>query len=494
MVFLSGQERKFSEFYANPPLAGYVLALPLKLFGEKEVPLHLSYTLFTVLAGFFMYKLAKRLGLSERLSCVASLLLLITPGVYVMGHTLMPDIQLLVFFLAAVSTFVEAEDKHEISHYLAAGLFAGLATLTRYSGLTLVVVFLVYTLLKNRKLKVPPIISMVVPIMVLMAWYGMATSLYGKNYWSTIIGLESPGNRVWIFIFHSLASITQLGGAAIFAPALFLLLPLFSSRIRSLLVRAAFIITLILAFILVSYLAHTPTQALQFVLIAFPILFFLGGLLSFVRLWFVSQPRHLFLAFWIYFLVLFNSSFLHAAVKYNILEIPPLIILFLVMLQEAKRASRPLLAGTAVLTGLLSVAAAVADYRYANVYRSFSEHVIAEFGAGKGNLYYGGDWGWDYYMNRAGLKPIISTGMPELKAGDTVIFPTIAYPQPLPKGVAHRSTVERQISIEDGYPVRTHNPWAKAFFYSDIIGSSIGVLPFSFSNVPLETFNVIKLK
>jgi hypothetical protein len=46
--------------------------MPLKLFGEKEVPLPLTCTLFAILAAFLMYMLSKRLGLSERLSRLAA--------------------------------------------------------------------------------------------------------------------------------------------------------------------------------------------------------------------------------------------------------------------------------------------------------------------------------------------------------------------------------------------------------------------------------------
>ena len=506
MVFLGGKNRKFYEFYANPPLAGYVLAVPLKVFGEGEVPLHLTFTLFTMLAGFCMYLLAMRFGLEKREGRFAAVLMLMSPGVFVMGHTIMPDIQLLTLMLAAVVVFLRAEDNGKPLPYLAAGLLAALATLTRYSGLILAPLFLVHTLLRHRRMKIMPVAAMAMPVVALGAWHLIAVSLYGAKYWSTIMSLEVGGNRIVKAAMQVLASVTQLGGAGVFAPALLLVLPVLPVKARRTLLAAVGGVSLVGAGILISSFAHTPGQAVQFVLMAFPAFAFLGLLLISVRGWIKSRPEFAFLVFWIFFLILFNSSFLHTAVKYNILELPPLIILFIWLVGKAKeknivgkqkeksKSSTSLLFGTAVLTAGLGILVAAGDTRFANAYRSFADYAIKIYKTGTGSLYYGGDWGWDYYMNKAGLKPVISTGMPELKAGDIAITPSLSYPQPLPKDKRDRAIVERQIAFLDWYPVRTHNVWAKAFFYSNNITNSIGVMPFSFSSAPLEIFSIVKIK
>jgi 4-amino-4-deoxy-L-arabinose transferase-like glycosyltransferase len=487
MVF-AGRLQKAHEFDASPPLDGYLLALPLIIVGESEVGLHGAYTAFAFLAGLFMYLLGRRFSLTEGEALSAAAILVLSPGVFTMAHTVMPDVALLSFYTAAVYFFVGGVDTRSIRDYTLAGLFAAAACLTRYSGLTLVPPFVGWALLKDGSVRPRAWVSLLLPLLATSLWLAWAAVLYGGSWWSNIVSLEVGGSGLWKFLMQIAAGLAHLGGAAIFPPALLLVLKSVPPKVRTLLVGVAAAISLVLAGELAQKFDHIPGQVALFLVFGVCILSFLGVLISRAPAWFRAEPGRLFLTGWILFLVVFNASFLHTAVKYNILEMPALVISFVLLLREAfEHTYRRYLAATVVLTGILGLTTAVADWRLANMYRTFAASASAH--ARKGNrVFYTGDWGWDYYMHEQGARPIISAGTPEIGRGDVILSPTMAWPQPLPAALAGKLILRGAIEAADRFPVRTMNGPGKAFFYANVVPGSVGVLPWSFSTAPLETF------
>jgi hypothetical protein len=77
--------------------------------------------------------------------------------------------------------------------------------------------------------------------------------------------------------------------------------------------------------------------------------------------------------------------------------------------KEKKKAAPPFLIAKVAITVLLAILVGVGDLCQANAYRSFAEHGILTHSRGTETLYYGGDWGWNDYMNKAGFKAVVST-------------------------------------------------------------------------------------
>lgn len=493
MVF-GGRLRNFHDFYANPPLGGYLLAMPLAVLGESEVGLHAAYAVIPLLAGLFMYLLARRFALGEREAIAAAGLLILCPGVFTMGHTVMPDVALLWFYTAAVYFFVGGVEKKSTTDYALAGFFAAAASLTRYSGLTLVPLFLGWALLRERTVPRHAWLSVVSPLITVWLWFRWAATLYGGGWWEGIVSLEAGGVRPAKFGMQLAANVTHLGGAAIFAPALLLALKTAPVAARTVLIGASTGIALVFAGVLVEEFAHSPGQVALFLVFGVSILSFLGLLAYRAPGWFGAKPGRFFLAAWVFFLVVFNAPFLHTAVKYNLLEMPPLIILFILLLREAVgEMQRPYLLATVVLTGIVGVMVAVGDWRLADAYRTFAEQVPARSQNGN-RVFYAGDWGWDYYMSRRGARPVSSSGTPALGPGDVIFSPIMAWPQPAPVAIQGRMILKEATDAGDAFPVRTMSGPGKAFFYANLVPGGVGVLPWSLSTAPLETFLTIEVQ
>jgi hypothetical protein len=106
--------------HPHGPMNAWVLAGLLAVFGEvKEIPFHAAYTVFSLIAAWAMWSLARRF--SPRPLC-ATLLFLAVPVFVVNGNSLETDLPFLAFWMAAMALF------HQ--HRPLACIFLALAAMT----------------------------------------------------------------------------------------------------------------------------------------------------------------------------------------------------------------------------------------------------------------------------------------------------------------------------------------------------------------------------
>jgi hypothetical protein len=130
--------------HSHPPLNGWILAALLAWFGEvREVPFHLAYTLFSVIAAMAMWSLARRFS-NQPLA--ATLLFCAVPAFVVNGNSFESDLPFLAFWMSAVALFVWAVDRQ--SRWALAGsmVAAALAGLAAYQSIFLTPILAAYLL------------------------------------------------------------------------------------------------------------------------------------------------------------------------------------------------------------------------------------------------------------------------------------------------------------------------------------------------------------
>ena len=94
--------------HPHGPVNSWILAILLAALGDvREIPFHLAYTLFSVIAALAMWSLARRF--CER-PFFATLLFLAVPAFVVNGNSLEADLPFLAFWMASVALFVRAVD------------------------------------------------------------------------------------------------------------------------------------------------------------------------------------------------------------------------------------------------------------------------------------------------------------------------------------------------------------------------------------------------
>jgi Dolichyl-phosphate-mannose-protein mannosyltransferase len=143
--------------HSHPPLNAWVLAGLIAVFGEvREVPFHAFYIVFSLLAVWAMWSLARRFSPHP---LWATLLLIAVPAFVVNGTSLETDLPFLAFWLASVALFCSGR--------LALACIAmALAALTSYQAIFLTPVLAAYLWINHRRGRAPWLALLVPPLAI----------------------------------------------------------------------------------------------------------------------------------------------------------------------------------------------------------------------------------------------------------------------------------------------------------------------------------------
>ena len=200
------------------------------------------------------------------------------------------------------------------------------------------------------------------------------------------------------------------------------------------------------------------------------------------------------LLFWFFgilmaYLILFYSG----SVRYSLLILPPVILLWQTRLEE--RIENPwLLRNLCWLAVFLSLVCSLPlahrDYEFANLYRTASRELVGEYSKAGQRVWFTGEWGFRHYMSKNGATALnkSETGA---DVGDILIKPYVALPWVTPYDGEEYLVLLEQRPAFSSNPLQILDFFAHAGFYS----TGWGILPFSFSTSrPWEWFNVFEVK
>jgi hypothetical protein len=126
-----------------------------------------------------------------------------------------------------------------------------------------------------------------------------------------------------------------------------------------------------------------------------------------------------------------------------------------------------------------------ADYRFAESARVASSEIRNRYS--NRNIWFTGHWGFHYYMQNLGAKPL-DVSRPGPLSGDIFIVPdgntNVLRPPP------DYAQLLEIIQVPSGIPLRTMSKKVGAGFYSDMYGP----LPFAVGPVPLHQYIVLEMK
>ena len=160
-------------YFSKPPLVAWLIALTTGLFGDSEVAVRLSAPLLHAVAAAFVYGIGARLY-DRRVGLWSALVYASLPGVSVSAFVISTDAALLLFWAAALYTFVRAREEGTWGWWLAAGLAAGLGLLSKYAMAYWILSALGFVLLlpdERRHLR------------PLLAAIALAFLIYSPNLW-----------------------------------------------------------------------------------------------------------------------------------------------------------------------------------------------------------------------------------------------------------------------------------------------------------------------
>lgn len=191
-------------YYDHPPMSGWAIYL-FSLLGSHVFFARLYTILYGILAALGIYLATKELSQDTEKAKLASLIFLVSP-LHVLFVLIATDTSLCVFVLLSGITFYFGHRRNKTSLVFLAGIFLGLAVLSKYfSGLLLIAMIAGLFIYKNWKQAVKESIILVsgaIPFVLMHLYWG------SMNCWTNIMfnvinrnqNVETDYTRLIVFV------------------------------------------------------------------------------------------------------------------------------------------------------------------------------------------------------------------------------------------------------------------------------------------------------
>ncbi len=474
------------EWHASPPLANFYLAFIGALFGWKEWILHASFLLPAMLASAGTFMLARRLCKRPIIAVAATCC---TPAFVVSGTTLMLDMWLLAFIMLSIACWVEGMQTNKLRWLAIAAICAGLAAWSKYFGIVLIPLLASFALIANKRPTVS-LLLLLIPIAMIAAEQIYCYQHYGRSLFvnvSDVVTEDRPDRPLWLWLMIAFSfcggctfSVMQIGAV------------LWNGRLKVL--GASIVVAMSCAFYYLN--AHgirAQTLGFDLPLISFIVyaIFIMGGtqILSLCTTDIRNrrEPESWLLAFWVFGTFLFTAFVTWSVNVRSLLPlVPPMAILAArridtVSFANPKRANRRIVTSL-IISGLVSLGVARSDMTWAQTVRDAATRYAELAKSQPGTTYFQGHWGFQHYMQEAGIAPFdFETTV--LKPGDMIVYAqNNANVRPLPDDFVADRRLE---TVPIKRRMATMSTHLGAGFYSDLWGP----LPFSLgAKMPPDTY------
>lgn len=476
----------------NPPLASYYIALASLIGGFGEVALHVAFLLPALGLILGTYQLARQMC---RWPALAALLTITTPVFVICANTITCDVLMACFWVWAIVLW---DRGLRLSHWpsaLGSALLIGAACMTKYPGVNLIPLLAVYSIARGVSWRW--LLFLLVPLGIVWAFDLLTHHLYGRRLFSEafLYAHAARAGRQTEPLFNSFVALCFTGGCML--PAL-LLAPMLWRR------RSLALGVVIGAIVLVVLVTNEPRMipqlrvdgvfnwplALQVALWA-PV--GLGILVATIAdLWRRRNAESVLLTSWIFGTFAFAGIVNWAVNGRSLLPMAPAVAIVLVRRMEAMKSlewawQRKLLPAAIGVSAAVCLMLATADARLASSARRAAELIAAKYGQTGVNLWFHGNWGFQYYMQQLGGQPCL-TRDPRIDRGDIVVVPMYNL-SPRRIGKAFAEQVDN--IVVSSFPwASTMNVSTGAGFYSN----GVGPVPFVIGPAPQEQYFILRMK
>jgi 4-amino-4-deoxy-L-arabinose transferase-like glycosyltransferase len=474
----------------NPPLSSYYTALVGTLFGWSEWALHCGFLLVAIALVLGTYRLAARF---TRAPLLAALMTLLCPGVLVSASSVMCDTMMLALWLWAVILWIEGIERKSAVCLAFSSLLIAACALTKYFGVSLLPLLLVYTLMR-RSLRAA--LWLLVPVAIL-AWYQQWTAglyghglLFGAADFAATQRAATTGSELAVGI----VGLSFAGGCGIFG---LLYAPLLWSR-RNIAVTALLSIiasaSIMYGGLSIGLRIGGPEAERSHVLTGIELAFFIAAGVSLLALamrsiWKDRLAGSVLLSLWVL------GTFLFAAyVNYtvNARSVYPLIPAAAVLLMRrldaanilSERRTMSAVAILIVISGAFSFWVAAGDAALANSARQAAALSVSK--AGGATVWFEGHWGFQYYMEALGARELDFSNL-ELKPGDFVVVPS--------NNIQIRSVPPQLVAARYSFDLPLNN-WVTTVSWqlgAGFYASYWGPIPFAVGRVPRESYTIFRI-
>ena len=457
-----------------PVLMQYWWAIAIRLFGDHPFIWKLWLLPYALLLVFSLHSLLRRFASGYEM--ILTWMVVISP-VFLPSFNMMLDVPALGLSLFAIIIFLRASERDSYLLAAVAGILAGVAAQTKYNGLVAPAVILLHSL-TFRKLRLGIVAAMLAGSFF-VAWEGFIFLSAGRSHFLTQSQTYGSVNLLAKYAYLAWPLVTIMGAVAPF----FSIVALIALGVKQ---KAVAIAT---TFVVLGYLAviftparfqtltrdsqtHEASLTLAFLLFSiYGIGFFvsvligigkllgpLQGVTAFRVVWQKHKTEMFLGGWWLLEIVAYFGLSPIPAVR-RVLAL--LVVSTLVIGRLARRTVGPgskLLRRAAFASMLLGLIFYAVDFRDAYVEKAAvekSSQQIAMTGP-PATIWYVARWGFQYYAERAGMKPVLPD-QSDFQPGDwLVISDSVYFPKPVSAHIdRYKIDPVTQVVLEDRLPLQT---------------------------------------
>jgi 4-amino-4-deoxy-L-arabinose transferase-like glycosyltransferase len=483
----------------NPPLCSYFTALIGSVLGWSERALHSGFILVALALVLGTYRLARSFTRSPLLAALATLL---TPGVLVSASSVMCDTMMLALWIWAAIFWVEGlkienARRAQIYFFIASGFLIAASALTKYFGVALIPLLLAYAVVQKRRLGMY-LLYLLIPVAALCAYQIWTAQLYGHGLLGSAADFAASQRAATqgSVVAMAIVGLSFTGGCCllgwIFAPFLWSRTQLaIGAAISGL---AALIV--MMGWINMGLQLGGGVAVRLHLLTGIQLLLAIGGGISVVALSVIDVRKNrdadaLFLALWIGGTFVFAAFVNYTVNARSVLPLIPAAGILLARRFDELRLNKVwrldiYVAMILLASGGFSFWIAAGDSSLANSARTAATQAVEKTRGKGGTVWFEGHWGFQYYMESLGARPL-DFGNPQLAPGDFVVIPqnNIQLKDIPAQYVAARESIE----LPQNIGATTISSELGAGFYS----SYWGPLPYAVGPVQPERYWIIQL-
>lgn len=436
----NGEPARLADVTKNPPLACYLLALWSLAIGWNERWLHILFMLQAVAAAWGAYFLSRRFCTHP---LFAVLIAIATPAFLVSATSLMCDVLMLAFWCWAIELWWRGLDRRCPRYFAVSGLCTAAAILSKYFAVSLFPLLIYLTLVRPGSSR-RTLGWLLLPLATVAAFEAYAYAKYGTFLFGEAMYFASKAQYDKLYvsaIAKAYGSIVYVGGCLV---TTLLLAPSLWSK-RALAAQLAVAAALVATAIVVGSLRELSIRQgshFDWNAVAHLVVFTLAGLQI---LWLVANDlwrsphgpssdwnrwQSGFLTLGVAGTWLFAAGINWTINARSLLPAAPLVGMLIVRQWErshAEVASRA--RATAPLAAFVGLGLAATiwitwgDYRTAVTFRRAAVGAAARYSDPANPPWFQGHWGFQYYMQQAGARPMDYAASPVARPGDRVIVP-----------------------------------------------------------------------
>ena len=468
--------------YTNqPPLYFYLMAGWGLLFGWSEIAMHALMSAFTLWVILAFFRLARIVTPGAALLPTAFLAL---GPVFVVSQNTMVDIPLLALWLEFFRVLLDPKFNNRW-RYPVAGCLCAVALLVKYTSLVLFPALVLHIVLVGGAVR---LVWVLLPVGVLAAWSGF-------NYWEYggvhMAGRPVASKPLSAYLNSAIYWVSVLGAITPFAGAYFYANKCLTHSKQVRFIWSVVLILFCFSYVcLLSWIIAFPTRHMVNLVLEFLFLMTGVGVLSILITTSFQKlcTKQLNTAEWMLLCWIVSAAGFvvvlapFMAARHVLLALPPILLLtnswllVRVNITFAKSASVML---TVLLTTLLSLA----DRWYADIYRTQAVSIRATLPSDS-TIWFNGNWGWQWYAERAGMK--LFTKLPDRAspaAGDYFVTTdsaccALTLPKSLKLEPIETIVIDRATRIQR---------FASISFYSS------GLQTWGYSYEPIEKFQILRV-